>query len=870
MKLFKKSLFLFVALFLAVFTLASCDKKKDNTLTELEEAAKKIVLTQDKQEVTGDFEVTSVVKVGENSYNVAWASDKEIATVGQAKDNFIPIHIDFIHNNAGATKVKLTATVTKEGSEASFKKDFSFTVPQFKVQTIAEYDAAQAKENVTVHGVIVAKEAYGANYKNTSLYLASLDGNGGVYAYRLACTEEQYNNELKIGQKIYVSGPKVMYHGLREFDGGCTYILDTDPIITPTVTDITSFVKDGSIKNKDLQNQLVKFDNLEIVSVEEKDEKGRYNVVCGDATNNITVRINTYLTATSSDAYKAYEALKLAPGMLISVSGVAGCYDGTQIHPLNADDIVVKGVNYSKMFGGKLVDATKIDDQIYGVKKITLPSTLEDVELSGEEYAGLTATWTSSSENAVISINEGEAKNEVVLTTATVTADEEVTLTLTVKKGEDVVDTRTIKFTLIKDIILDTHEEYVNAADGTELVIKGTITAIKSNKKEFWLQDENGAYYFYLKSAVDAEWFKIGNTVAVAATKGSYNGTIQLTTCTWLNTYTGEEAIKVTAADKTADFTANGYTALDVKDQGKLITFTGTWAGNKIVKVGEKEINVYFYCTTPTLTENVQYSITGLLGFYYNKSSNTTNYQVFILDTNAFVDSRPADVRAQAALDSIVATIGTTKFEESAELTLNKIFADATLTVTPQTGATSLAWNAEKSLLTITAGTTEVSETVTIKVQIGEVVKEATVTIVSQVNSNALKDTIATDKTKDYVVLNDTNDYAAKAGLDASLFSLVFNTNTCTNSSGVARFHDTNGLQLYAAGGLTVTGKGINILSITVTLKEDKSFTYNDKVYETVDKVVTISINDSSFTLTNHNTAQIKIDSIEITYAMAE
>lgn len=679
MKIFKKSLFLLVALFLAVFTLASCNND-EKILSELEEAAKKIVLTQDKQEVTGDFDVTAVVKVGENSYNVAWASDNAVAVVGTVKENFIPITIDYLHNQTAATKVKLTATVSKDGSDVTFSKDFNFTVPQFKVNSIAEYDALNAKENVTVHGIIVAKETYGASYKNTSVYLASADGIGGVYAYRLACTEEQYNNELKIGQKIFVSGPKYVFNGLREFDGGCTYILDTDPIVTPTVTDITAFVKDGSIKTKDVQNQLVKFENLEIVSIGEKDSKGRYNIVCGDETNNITVRVNTYITTNDSDAYKAYEALNLLPGMLIDVKGVAGYHNATQIHPLDAGDIVVKGQNYAKGFAAALAGKVNVEDAIYGISDINLPTTLSDAGLEGADYAGLTASWTSESANVVINGN--------VATTKLVAEDTTATLKVTIKDADN-----NVKATATVEIKLTSKEE-----------ILYKVSAPKADTEYVYAINFNGMYYptgkmssFYGETTEDAS--KAVKVKATAAADGGY----------YFST-------TVDGATKYLSATASGTHLNFTYENNPTSVFT--W--NKThkcftTKIGDDLVYIGFRGTYKTIGA---YKVADL------SNGEALHFYEIVEVTDA--------MRVEMCLDAVKKAISSDSYEKTAEVLLKLPYRHAVLEVTLPTDAKTLVWDAAASKLTITPLEALNTEKLTVKVTVGEVSDTVEIDVVSE------------------------------------------------------------------------------------------------------------------------------------------
>lgn len=349
MKKFKKVCLWLVALVLSLFTLVSCGEEKVNGA---ELAAKKIILTQDKQEVTGSFRVPASVKGDDKViYTVTWTSDNAIAVVGDYTEdntvnpNFKYVTIGYSTNFDSAKQVKLTAVVANADSSQTYTKEFSFTVPQFKANTIEEYDAAPSKETVTVKGIVVAKETYSAKYKNTSVYVQDISGKGGYYAYKLKCeTEEAYNTDLKLGNTIFVTGPKYIFNGLREFDGGCSYIVASTTPATPKNTDLTSMIQAGTKISEDYQNQLVSFNGLTVVEVESADDKGRWNIICGDendATKQIIVRINSYITPTDGAAYAAYVAANITKGAVINVSGVCGWFNGAQIYPTDANSITV-------------------------------------------------------------------------------------------------------------------------------------------------------------------------------------------------------------------------------------------------------------------------------------------------------------------------------------------------------------------------------------------------------------------------------------------------------------------------------------------------------------------------------------------------
>ncbi len=533
MKLFKKFAMVFVAAFALVLSLASCDKTPEGPTVE--DAAKKIILTQDKQTVSGDFQVPAVVKVDGVTFTVTWTSDNAVAKIVDLDANYKKVAIDYLHNTTAEQLVKLTATIS-DGTN-SLEKNFEFKVPQFVVQSIAQYDAMLDGEMTTVHGIVVAKETYDPGYGNTSIYVAAKDGKGGVYAYRLKCTQEQYDNELVIGANVYISGAKKMYNGLREYDGGCTYILESTTITTPSVLDVTDLIKNGTGLSMDYQNQLIKFSGLEVIEVGEKDSKGRYNVTVDEGQNTFVIRVNTYITPESGDAYKSYDALSLTPGMVISAQGVCGWYNTAQMHPLNAGDIVVEGINYAKAMAAELASKVVLEESLYGIQDVKLPTTL-----TGEEYEGLTATWSSSSENLVV--------NGDVATSKLVAADETVVLTVTVKDAEgNVKGTATVEVALaskeystavvtapVKDTeyylaLTQTNNKSVHFFTGEMKGFYGATSENSADGVKAKLEEVTGGYNIsFQKGGKSIHIFKLNRICGTCIAKNKTKGTVTLLT----------------------------------------------------------------------------------------------------------------------------------------------------------------------------------------------------------------------------------------------------------------------------------------------------------------------------------------------------
>ena len=142
--------------------------------------------------------------------------------------------------------------------------------------------------------------------------------------------------------------------------------------------------------------------------------------------------------------------------------------------------------------------------------------------------------------------------------------------------------------------------------------------------------------------------------------------------------------------------------------------------------------------------------------------------------------------------------------------------------------------------------------------------------------------TMVSDGSKDYVEAGDTTDYAARLGLNADLFSVTFETNDCTNASGIARLHDTSGIQIYGSNyqanpttdqgaALIITCKkaGMSIVDVVVTTTGTKGYSVNDSEIITETGEKTFVVNSTTVKVQARATAQTKIASIVINYTGA-
>lgn len=157
MKILKRAIVAGMAL-VSMAAVAACDNKT----YDVTGAAKRVMLEQDKKEnVTADFEVAKKVVFNNADYSVTWTSNNEYATVKEIEgnDSKLLIDIEYVKNQTQAQEVKLTAEV-KDPKGATVTKEFNFKVPKFVVNTIADYDASQKGDAITLKGTVVAREAY--------------------------------------------------------------------------------------------------------------------------------------------------------------------------------------------------------------------------------------------------------------------------------------------------------------------------------------------------------------------------------------------------------------------------------------------------------------------------------------------------------------------------------------------------------------------------------------------------------------------------------------------------------------------------------------------------------------------------------------
>ena len=222
----------------------------------------------------------------------------------------------------GTKTVEPTSTVEPTGTVET-------TTATSKALSYAQYAAAQDGEEVTIEAYVTGKQSWWSN--KATVYMQ--DDNGGYFVYELGCTQEQYNTDLAVGNKIQVTGVKGSYAGQAEVFGSQSGSEATWEKLSGTKTyTATKLNKLADMKTH--PNMYVELD-VTVAStpyVDPKRDNIYYDVTDGESV--YTFCVETYLTAKTTDVYTTVAAFK--KGDKVTVSGFAYTYYEPQLHTTGA------------------------------------------------------------------------------------------------------------------------------------------------------------------------------------------------------------------------------------------------------------------------------------------------------------------------------------------------------------------------------------------------------------------------------------------------------------------------------------------------------------------------------------------------------
>lgn len=236
------------------------------------------------------------------------------------------------------------AAESSEASESSAATGAEGTADTEKgegVMTYAEYQAAELDSEVTVETYIQAKQGWWENEGVGNATFYTQDADGAYFLYNMPCSEDEYNNDLKVGTKIKVTGYKSEWSGEIEITDATFEVEDGSYVAAPV--DVTDQLASDDLIN--MQNLYVSFTGMtveastdasgnEVAYLYNYDGSGTqgddlyFNVSFNG--NTYTFTVESYLCDKDSDVYKTVEGLNI--GDTVDMKGFLYWYEGVNPH----------------------------------------------------------------------------------------------------------------------------------------------------------------------------------------------------------------------------------------------------------------------------------------------------------------------------------------------------------------------------------------------------------------------------------------------------------------------------------------------------------------------------------------------------------
>ncbi len=500
-----------------------------NTDTGLEDAKSYLeALYKDASEITaGDYELIGALRVDGVAYKLEWSVDTDAVkiTVGEKS-----VSVDVDEKSAADLAYVLTATISNDKGD-SVTVSFNRKVPAYKVNTWAEYAAAEKDTPLVVTGYVTGIISKSNDSTNNCLYIQ--DEVGGYYVYGMT-NDPIADLKIEIGMKVEAKGVMDIYNGTLELKDATVTVLDV-PAITPEAVDYTELYKNAeTLKDTALvekQGLLVTIKGVELQAQSADDVSGNYyRFKMGELSSYVRLSGSTCpINNAEKETFK--KAFTDHVGYTADVTGVICIYDGAfYLTPVSADA-------YTNF---KEIERSDDEKVAFEIENLTVAGKLTsdgEIELAGTgtTYAEVTFTWSSNSEAAVaegnkITVTIPDEETEIVLTvtatcgTATATREFKVILSKTVTPLADAVALGGSK----------EHNQYTD----DKYLIAGVITEVQNDKYgNMVIKDETGAsiLIYGTYSADGADRYDAletkpvaGDYIVVLGILGQYNGTAQM------------------------------------------------------------------------------------------------------------------------------------------------------------------------------------------------------------------------------------------------------------------------------------------------------------------------------------------------------
>lgn len=402
--------------------------------------------SKERATVTADFDLDSTATYKGKSANIAWSVDeayKAYISVDTTGDHG---PVCKVNPQAEVTAVQIKATFTY-GSETATKTYRMNVYREMKGLELVDYWYNNTGVSIEMSGwVVEVGTAYSSTYKNITFYMVNDDGTAGYYLYRTEAKDDATGEAIKPGVHVTVTGTTNQnYNGLIETNKGGTVVVDSDK----TPIDIRTMIK--AIDDEVIgevpaliynESRLVSLTNWKVKSVSTKVDTTQLTtqtiLTIEKEGVKVAVVVSKYVEGAYADKDNAeYKALcglasTYKEGDYVSVTGIWSNYNGWQIIPLKASDVVkaqadAEGTTYAGTSVKSAVNAVAkalseggLDKRVTKESKANLPTSVDGVTIKYALISSNAITLTEGEKAVEAKVVPGNTETGVIQVTYTI------------------------------------------------------------------------------------------------------------------------------------------------------------------------------------------------------------------------------------------------------------------------------------------------------------------------------------------------------------------------------------------------------------------------------------------------------------------
>ena len=496
------------------------------------------------ESTNANYTLPGVAPVKNLTFTVTWTVSDERIVLETSEDG-TQVTVKVPEPGDADIPYTLKFVVTNAKGE-TLSREYNHIVPKFKVNTYAEYRAAEDGTSLVVEGVVYGIMSKAAGDSENSVFVQDLTCGGGYYVYQLSDDEVA---KAVIGQTVKVKGNKKAYYDLPEIVDATLEVIKTDiTTLTPSnITEIYKSVDNATDKDSPLLDYVGGYVTINGVTLLEAGTNGYYYFELDGVKTYFRISSSSNCS-TKDDETKIKDNHSKYFYYTADITGIATLYKSGEeywfnIMPLGADMLS----NFSEEMQ-PMPDDVKAQ---FILDKLTTPSEMVSTNSVTLPLVGTGVVNMSVFADVDIAWNLAETANATLaqgVLTAVLPESGSVNITLTATVSVNGVDL-TKDFTIaVKNVavtsIPDANTTGTNAGSSyttDKYIVEGFITKIASDKYgNVYIKDADGneLYIYGIYSAYGDLRYdamkkagavpQVGDKVVLYGILGTYNSTVQM------------------------------------------------------------------------------------------------------------------------------------------------------------------------------------------------------------------------------------------------------------------------------------------------------------------------------------------------------